>query len=148
MFNKKINIDTDTEKYCNILVRYWYWLSIFLHSVLISILQYISDTDTCYFFLVLAKTLIKWVPKFSKVHFWSLFLWHFDVFCHWNSIFKPTVTYNLCLKLKNEIARIRNSEFTKCRHPLYSQLKYSRRWHKVLCSKYSIAKLNLKKDWA
>ena len=57
MFDKKINIDTDTEKYCNILVRYWYWLSIFLHSVPISILQYISDTDTCYFFSVSAKSL-------------------------------------------------------------------------------------------
>ena len=59
MFDKKINIDTDTEKYCNILVRYWYWLSIFLYSVSISILQYISDTDTCYFFLVSAKSLLR-----------------------------------------------------------------------------------------
>ena len=61
MFDKKISIDTDTEKYCNILVRYWYWLSIFLHSVSISILQYISDTDTCYFFSVSAKSLLSYI---------------------------------------------------------------------------------------
>ena len=60
---QKINIDTDTEKYCNILVRYWYWLSIFLHSVSISILQYISDTDTCYFFSVSAKSLVTILTK-------------------------------------------------------------------------------------
>ena len=39
-------------------MRYWYWLSIFLHSVSISILQYISGTDTCYFFSISAKSLV------------------------------------------------------------------------------------------
>ena len=67
LFDKKINIDTDTEKYCNILVRYWYWLSIFLHSASISILQYISDTDTRYFFSVSAKSLQRDAWKNQKL---------------------------------------------------------------------------------
>ena len=43
---------------------YWYWLSIFSHSVSISILQYMSDIDTHYFFLVLAITL--WVGTYLQ----------------------------------------------------------------------------------
>ena len=34
----------------------------------------------------------KWVQKFSKIHFLSLFKWNFDFFPYWNSIFKFIVT--------------------------------------------------------
>ena len=59
------NIDIDTEKYFNILMGYWYCLSIFPHSVSISILQYKSDIDTHYFFSVSAKTLVVTPTRFN-----------------------------------------------------------------------------------
>ena len=58
-------------------MRYWYWLSIILHSV--SILQFISDTDTCYFFPVSAKSLY----VSTCIHFDIGTLQHWDILSPW-----------------------------------------------------------------
>ena len=39
----------------------------------------------------------EWFQKFSKVHFLSLFPWNMMFFSHWNNIFKPILTFQICI---------------------------------------------------